>query len=143
MGPPPEQTLLLATQLTKRFGAVTAVRDVSFRAHEGDFIAIFGVIAGFSYYVLTVRNNQRNQEISLRNQEQTLKTRHAAIYHQVVAPTLSLVGIKNFLIIEENPVSSYEEWVEAISLNPEWFVAWSWLCMQYARAKYFEEHPEL
>jgi len=42
MGPPPEQTLLLATQLTKRFGAVTAVRDVSFRAHEGDFIAIFG-----------------------------------------------------------------------------------------------------
>ena len=37
-----------------------------------DLVAIFGVIAGFSYYVLTVRTNQKNQEISIRNQELAL-----------------------------------------------------------------------
>jgi hypothetical protein len=30
-----------------------------------DLVAIFGVIAGFSYYVLTVRNAQRNQQHQL------------------------------------------------------------------------------
>jgi hypothetical protein len=32
-----------------------------------DLVAIFGVIAGFSYYVLTVRANQRNTRITLTN----------------------------------------------------------------------------
>src|SRR4030066_1860746 len=30
-----------------------------------DLVAIFGVIAGFSYYVLTVRANQRNQQMQI------------------------------------------------------------------------------
>ena len=38
-----------------------------------DLVAIFGVIAGFSYYVLTVRNNQRNQA-------HQLETRRAQLY---------------------------------------------------------------
>ena len=38
-----------------------------------DFVAIFGVIAGFSYYVLTVRANQRNQQ-------HQLETRRAQLY---------------------------------------------------------------
>ena len=38
-----------------------------------DLVAIFGVIAGFSYYVLTVRNNQRNQR-------QQLETRQAQLF---------------------------------------------------------------
>ena len=29
-----------------------------------DCIAIFGVLAGFSYYVLTVRANQKNQKMA-------------------------------------------------------------------------------
>ena len=32
-----------------------------------DLVAIFGVIAGFSYYVLTVRNNQKNQTHALES----------------------------------------------------------------------------
>ena len=32
-----------------------------------DFVAIFGVIAGFSYYVMTVRMNQRTIRINLTN----------------------------------------------------------------------------
>ena len=41
-----------------------------------DLVAIFGVIAGFSYYVLTVRANQHNQK-------QQLETRQAQLFMQV------------------------------------------------------------
>jgi hypothetical protein len=41
-----------------------------------DLVAIFGVIAGFTYYVLTVRNNQENQR-------QQLETRQAQLYMQI------------------------------------------------------------
>ena len=34
-----------------------------------DLVAIFGVIAGFSYYVLTVRNAQRSQRIAEESRE--------------------------------------------------------------------------
>ena len=40
-----------------------------------DLVAIFGVVAGFSYYVLTVRNNQRNQR-------QQLETRQTQLFMQ-------------------------------------------------------------
>ena len=41
-----------------------------------DLVAIFGVIAGFSYYVLTVRNAQRNQQ-------HQLETRQAQLFMQI------------------------------------------------------------
>ena len=41
-----------------------------------DLVAIFGVIAGFSYYVLTVRNAQRNQRMQL-------ETRQTQLYMQL------------------------------------------------------------
>ena len=34
-----------------------------------DFVAIFGVIAGFSYYVLTVRNQQKTQRTAEQNRQ--------------------------------------------------------------------------
>jgi len=37
-----------------------------------DLVAIFGVIAGFSYYVLTVRNAQRNQRLQLETRQAQL-----------------------------------------------------------------------
>ncbi|TFH03581.1 MAG: hypothetical protein E4H14_16495 [Candidatus Thorarchaeota archaeon] len=39
-----------------------------------DLVAIFGVIAGFSYYVLTVRNNQKNQELALESRKLSIYT---------------------------------------------------------------------
>ncbi len=41
-----------------------------------DLVAIFGVLAGFSYYVLTVRANQRNQQL-------TLETRQAQLFMKI------------------------------------------------------------
>lgn len=48
-----------------------------------DLVAIFGVIAGFSYYVLTVRANQKNQKLNLQSQEQATKARMAQIIMQL------------------------------------------------------------
>ena len=41
-----------------------------------DVVAIFGVIAGFTYYVLTVRSSQRTQR-------QQLETRQAQLFMQL------------------------------------------------------------
>lgn len=51
-----------------------------------DCIAIFGVLAGFSYYVLTVRNTQKNQQ-------QALETRQA----QLVMPIYAKLNDKEFM----------------------------------------------
>jgi hypothetical protein len=37
-----------------------------------DLVAIFGVIAGFSYYVLTVRTSQKNQQMQLETRQSQL-----------------------------------------------------------------------
>lgn len=42
MGPPPQERLLLASQLTKRYGAVAAVKNADFEIYRGDFVSIFG-----------------------------------------------------------------------------------------------------
>jgi hypothetical protein len=48
-----------------------------------DLVTIFGVIAGFSYYVLTVRASQRNQELVLKAQQQALETRQAQLFMEM------------------------------------------------------------
>ena len=45
-----------------------------------DLVAIFGVIAGFTYYVLTVRNSQRTRELALKAQELATETRQAQLF---------------------------------------------------------------
>ena len=41
-----------------------------------DLVAIFGVIAGFTYYVLTVKNTRKNQQLQL-------ETRQAQLFMQI------------------------------------------------------------
>jgi len=48
-----------------------------------DLVAIFGVIAGFSYYVLTVRSAQKTRELTLKAQKQTADTRQAQLLIQI------------------------------------------------------------
>jgi len=48
-----------------------------------DLVAIFGVIGGFTYYALTVRNAQRTRELTLKAQEHTLETRQAQMFMQI------------------------------------------------------------
>ena len=46
-------------------------------------MAIFGVLAGFTYYVITVRNAQRVRELTLKAQEQSLETRQTQLFMQI------------------------------------------------------------
>jgi len=70
-----------------------------------DLVTIFGVIAGFSYYVLTVRNAQRNQQ-------QQLEARKAQFFSQIYSwfiQTESLVEYMEILNWEWTDYDDFEK----------------------------------
>jgi len=90
-----------------------------------------GILVGIIYYIFNMRNQQRTRNLTLRAQEQTLRTRHATIYHQIMYPALSTAGMKNILLLQANPVSSFEEYQKLTRSNNEFYVAWLWMCNLY------------
>lgn len=42
-----------------------------------------GILVGIFYYIMTIRTNQRNQDIAIRNQELTLETRQAQLFMNI------------------------------------------------------------
>jgi hypothetical protein len=86
---------------------------------------IFGVIAGFTYYVLSVRNAQKTRELTLKAQEQVLETRQVQFCWQA----LERVHNKEFMrrtieIMYHMDFKDYEEWREKYgpSTNPDAYV---------------------
>jgi hypothetical protein len=85
-----------------------------------DLVAIFGVIAGFSYYVLTVRANQKNQELMLKSQElsrkaqeQQQETRQAQLFIQICNQTLNNPAfMKGYYVIMDNDWKDFNEYIE-------------------------------
>ena len=86
-----------------------------------DLVAIFGVIAGFSYYVLTVRANQRNQELMLKAQQQTLETRQAQMYMQMRQQLNNDEAMKRWIKLINMEWSDYDEYERKYGTdsNPE------------------------
>jgi len=86
-----------------------------------DLVAIFGVIAGFSYYVLTVRNAQRNQQ-------QQLETRQTELFMQFNDRRARLRNVWNEIYYDWSwrdyedfmrkygPESNPEEWLKFMSI---------------------------
>jgi hypothetical protein len=74
-----------------------------------DLVAIFGVIAGFSYYVLTVRNNQKNQELMLKAQQQTLETRKIGLTDSIIARSITLDFLRCVLELLGYEWNDYED----------------------------------
>jgi len=78
-----------------------------------DLVTIFGVVAGFSYYVLTVRNNQKNQELMLKAQQQTLETRQAQLYNNIWNQSLNNPGFQRkymkLLSLNWDNIEEYKE----------------------------------
>jgi hypothetical protein len=54
-----------------------------------DLVAIFGVIAGFSYYVMNVRNTRKNQELQL-------ETRQAQLFTQIFLTRNTSESVSNY-----------------------------------------------
>jgi hypothetical protein len=72
------------------------------------FLQTVGILVGVYYYIMTIRTNQRNQEIALRNQELTLKTqeqaletRQAQLFMQVFSQLSSTEKWREYLEILE------------------------------------------
>ena len=92
-----------------------------------DLVAIFGVIAGFSYYVLTVRANKKNQELMLKSQElsrqaqeQQLETRQAQLFMQIFSRIYEERNILNAIELLKSEWKDYDDWYSQYGLvNPE------------------------
>jgi hypothetical protein len=68
-----------------------------------DLVAIFGVIAGFSYYVMTVRNSQRMQIMQL-------ETRQAQLFMQIYSPLTDEHFNKMFFEVLNYQWEDYEDY---------------------------------
>ena len=79
-----------------------------------DIVAIFGVIAGFSYYVLTVRATRKNQELQL-------ETRQAQLFTQFMFQLFTTDSIKEYFEVFEMQWDSYEDYWRKYGLptNPD------------------------
>ena len=76
-----------------------------------DTVAIFGVIAGFTYYVLTVQNTRKNQK-------QQLETRQAQLYTNIWNQSINNPNwMKNFLIVQGLEWKTQDEYFETCPLN--------------------------
>ena len=82
-----------------------------------DLVTIFGVLAGFSYYVLTVRNAQRNQQ-------QQLETRQAQLLMNIMntfrSKEFRTQWHKLFELKIENIESVYREYRSDIAIITAW-----------------------
>lgn len=88
-----------------------------------DLVAIFGVIAGFSYYVLNVRNAQKTRELSLKAQEQALETRQTQIFMQIYQRLNLEETYKLWAELVNLEISDYDEYLQKYdsSVNPAHF----------------------
>ena len=79
-----------------------------------DLVAIFGVIAGFSYYVLTVRNAQRNQQ-------HQLETRQAQLFMPIYSTSYSEEHIKALEEVRQWEWEDYDDYMAKYGseANPE------------------------
>jgi len=86
-----------------------------------DLVAIFGVIAGFSYYVLTVRNSQRMQELTLKSQEESTKARQTQLFMQIFQDINSEKSWETWLELVKCSYNDYDDFVHKYDsdVNPE------------------------
>jgi hypothetical protein len=82
-----------------------------------DVVAIFGVVAGFTYYVLTVRSNQRNQRLQL-------ETRQTQLFMQLYQDLLSEGNMRSLLDLLNMEWEDYDDFERKLGSdsNPDSFV---------------------
>lgn len=89
-----------------------------------DLVAIFGVIGGFTYYALTVRNAQRTRELTLKAQEQAIESRNTQFLIQMHKEITNEEGIK--IVFSDKTWDTFDEWWEMYGPinNPDAFSKW-------------------
>jgi len=77
-----------------------------------DLVAIFGVIAGFTYYVIVVRNSQRMQQLQL-------ETRKAQLYMQLFMRITSDEFVKKSIDLLKLEYDDVDEFMEKLLSGPD------------------------
>jgi len=90
------------------------------------FIQAAGIIVGVAYYILNIENNRRNQELTLKAQQQQLETRQAQLFMQLFNKITSLEGIEQVRIIRSAKWPTHEEWLEIYLKDDKYRNAFSW-----------------
>jgi len=90
-----------------------------------DLVAIFGVIAGFTYYVMTVRNAQRTRELTLKAQEQALETRQAQLLMNLVNTLRSTDFRRQWHTFYRLEWRDYQDFQEQYDEDIETISAWT------------------
>jgi len=82
------------------------------------FIQAAGIIVGVAYYILNIRGNQKNQELTLKTQQQTLETRQAQMFMAIYDKHSSIEFSKAW---EKTVFTSWSSWEEFSKLweDPE------------------------
>jgi len=92
-----------------------------------------GLLMGIYYYIMSLSYTRRNQE-------ETLKTRKATLFHQTVGQTLTNdEPIKHVIRIEANPFSSHEEWLELIK-DPDYALSSTYMRNFFENLGIYHKH---
>jgi len=86
-----------------------------------------GLLVGIIYYIVTLQSTRKNQEISLRNQEETLKTRNATLFLQTLGQMLTNnEALQHVIRVEQHPFTRVEEFNE-LRKDPDYFLSNTYL----------------
>jgi hypothetical protein len=77
------------------------------------------LIVGIAYYLIIMRNSQRNQALALRAQEQALETRQAQLFMSIYTRANEVEFWKNFIEIQQWEWESFEEYNEKYEVPTE------------------------
>ena len=85
------------------------------------------ILVGIAYYVMNLNYTRRNQELTLKAQEQALETRQAQIFRNTIDKAYSKEGLDHLRVLNNATWSSYEEWLELRRDDSEYYTAYLWI----------------
>lgn len=89
------------------------------------FLQTVGILVGVFYYIITIRTNQRNQELTRKAQETTLETRQAQLFMQIYNRFQDSEFTRHFNKIQSWEWKDYDDYLEKYGAeNIEASTAW-------------------
>ena len=104
--------------------------DLSLLQSASYIAGALGVCVAAVYYVLNLRMNQKNQELSLKTQQQTLETRQAQMFMNIYQQTTTKEFASAFRTYISCEWKNYDEYNEKVQ-KKEFFDQYMMLCMYF------------
>ena len=85
-----------------------------------------GLLIGIFYYMMTLNNQRKAQEISLQSQQLALDTRQAQLFMQMFSKQTSKDAFEYQRVLGDHQYSTHEEWEELMENDMEFNEAWQY-----------------